>query len=301
MDGEDAHCIKRQLSAMLWDDAVFRMVNECRRLAPKGADGEPALNPTIHGRINLWYFATQALAIRRLTEPNWKQEKQYVVSLRRLLDDIKAHVALLTRGNFFEAEGLPYNYETVRDEYYRQQTAAVTGRQQPTRRRLSPDDWLWAERLHEHFDCLSRADSAHRSKTDQVDPEVFDVLRLQLAPCERLKPLVDKLVAHAADPGNRDRIPEQDRQISLAKIWECHAALCKVTSFVSVVMLRRTDFPGLATPLFDQFQHMDQPWVDTGNLEALDESWRLHEREVRSWASVDWPPVWPSARGDEAV
>jgi len=295
MDGDDPHCIMRQLSTMLWNDAVFRVINECRGLAPQDADGEPRVNGMVHGLINRCHFETQALAIRRLTERNsQRREDKYVISLRRLLDDMGANVGLLTRGNFFEAEALVYDYEPLEQEYYKQRTASPTGGDLCLARQISHNDWLWAARRHEAFDCLSRKDSTHRSRSDAVDATIFAALRHQLAPCDDVKTFVDKFVAHAADPANRDRVPEKERQICLGKIWDCHAVLCRVTTFVSVVLLRGNDFPGLAHPLFDQFQHMDEPLVATRELGLLELAWQEHEREINGWAAIDWPPVWPS-------
>ena len=50
----------------------------------------------------------QVLAIRRLTDTT-----KNVLSLSKLLQDIRSHRQLLTRENYVAFDGLPYHYEVV--------------------------------------------------------------------------------------------------------------------------------------------------------------------------------------------
>ena len=49
MNDEDQHSISHQLSRMMWEDAVYRIINECRRLAPPAEEGGVELNGTVQG------------------------------------------------------------------------------------------------------------------------------------------------------------------------------------------------------------------------------------------------------------
>ena len=91
---EDQHSIWRQIRGMLWNDMVFRTINECRRLAHQNPSPNVGFNASVASFIDEGYVAKQLLAIHRLTETNVRDD---AITLPRLLDDIKANADLFTR------------------------------------------------------------------------------------------------------------------------------------------------------------------------------------------------------------
>lgn len=55
------------------------------------------------------YVATQVLAIRLLVDNRGED----VISLRKLLKDVRSNYVLFTRENYVCFDGLPYDYEAV--------------------------------------------------------------------------------------------------------------------------------------------------------------------------------------------
>lgn len=100
------HAVWKQITAMLWNDAVFRMANESRRLSRLGGYKSSARNWSI---ASSWIKAS--LSIRRLMDKAASKPARQVISLRRVLDDIKAHRELITRENYVAYDGLPYDPE----------------------------------------------------------------------------------------------------------------------------------------------------------------------------------------------
>lgn len=287
MSGQDPHSIHTQIAVMMRDDAVYRVIDRCRRLAPQAQQGGVQLNVMVHHLIDRCFFQAQVLAIRRLID-----RRSDVISLGRLIDDMEKHAHFLRRGNLFEAQDLCYDYEPVRHEYYQQQLKLSNGGPRSTCKELTVDDWVGAERLHQHVDRLSRTEPTERTRVDLIDKRIFAGLRRKLSPCRTLKKAVDKLVAHAADAADRRALCEELGQVSLGQLWDCHEVICEVASFVGVVLLGGSQAPGLPIPQYKRFVYLDRPWIHRSGVRELRDMWREHEREVAQWCSLKWPDGW---------
>ena len=90
---------------MLWDAAIWRMINEARRHSETLSGGDVTQNGMIHNFIDRAFFNGQAIMIRRLYEPE-APNKQRQVSLRGLIKDIKRNSHLLTLDNIRNVSGL---------------------------------------------------------------------------------------------------------------------------------------------------------------------------------------------------
>jgi len=282
---------------MLWYDVTYRVINECRRMAPPAAEGGVQLNGLIHDFIDRCFFRTQSLAIRRLVEKNPERRGRDVISLRRLLDDIRASAHLLTRGNMFEADGLPYDYSAQKtraqeDAARRRADARAKGKGGWFLDSELEQAWHVPADLHQDFDRMSRTAECERSPSDMIDPCLLDALEARLEPCIGVTTYVNKLVAHAAHPSNRDAVPERERTLCLARIYECHEALCLVASSVSVHILRQSPGCFLAVPLFDQFAYIERPWVAPENVSVLQQVWDQQYSRVKEWSRPGWPEGW---------
>jgi hypothetical protein len=302
MNYRDPHSITHQLYQMMWDDLTFRIINECRRLARPAKEGGVELNGLVHTFIDRSYFRMQALAIRRLTEKNPRQASRGVISLRRLLDDIEAYATTFTRGNMFDAEGLPHDYSTERnaavdDRLRRSTEAEAQGSAAFFLDARLEDAWHIPHGLHRDFDRMCGVDPTRRDRNDAVPRELLQALKKELEVCGDVEAYVDNRVAHAANPENRDAVPEGGRSVYLAKIHDCHKAICHVSSFVSVYLLRGPELAAVAGPQLDVFAFMDRPLARREDLTKLEAIW--HEQECRGelWCVPKWPEGWEG--GDE--
>jgi hypothetical protein len=103
---DEHHAIWTTINSMVWTDAAFKT------LADFGAnDPTNGLNnPLVIEALLSGHVATQVLSIRRLMDNG----SSGIISLRRLVKDLKRDFALLTRENYVCYDGLPYDYLAVR-------------------------------------------------------------------------------------------------------------------------------------------------------------------------------------------
>jgi hypothetical protein len=104
-----------------------------------------------------------------------------VISLRRVLEDVRNDRCLLTRENYVSHDGLPYNYEAVRDAFYSElfeDDARESGWiRLPT---TGPKAFDMARMAHEAFDKLCEANGERRARTDMISDRVFKCLEARL-------------------------------------------------------------------------------------------------------------------------
>jgi hypothetical protein len=105
IDTDEHHAIWSVLSSMVWTDVSFKTLTQ---LAIN--DENNTLHNTLLAQALIdGHVATQVLAIRRLVD-NGNSD---IISLRRLVKDIRRNFHLLTRENCVCFDGLPYDYEAV--------------------------------------------------------------------------------------------------------------------------------------------------------------------------------------------
>ena len=106
-------------------------------------------NPLVAEALINGHVAAQVLAIRRLTERTPKER----LSLRWLVSDLKKHIDLFTRENWVCYDGLPYDYQVVRDAHFSKLAA----------KKEATVSFMWgategpeadgaSEIMHQHFD-----------------------------------------------------------------------------------------------------------------------------------------------------
>ena len=64
------------------------------------------------------------------------------------------------------------------------------------------------------------------------------------------------------------------------------------TSFVSVHLLRGAQLGFLAIPQFDQFEHIEKPWISPENKSRLYDLWKERQRQSNEWGIPTWPQGW---------
>ena len=127
-------------------------------------DKESALhNQLIRQAFRQGYLATQGLAIRRLTD-----DHRNVISLPRLLRDVKDNIRLITREVYVAGTGLPYDGDF---------------------------------RPHVRFDQLSGTRADRRQRQDRIPRRVIKTIEswLDIPEIKQVVDWSDKFLAHAAD------------------------------------------------------------------------------------------------------
>lgn len=278
-DGDNS--IWRQINTMIWSDRLYWMINESRRIS-REQGGDFATRSGWLGEVfDKGYFATQLLALRKLTDPPSNNPKRQVVSLRRLLDDLRAHRHLFTRENYVCLDGLRFDPEEARRSYWA--TAPEIGAHYG--KSGGPLDDGMSERMHRSFDALTDATTQSRDRFECLREDVFDDLdgRLKAAPLDEARAIANKRVAHAPDAAS---IPIQGLPaLTFKELWQCQQALCEVASFTTVFIVQGSMHAVVPEPPLDMFNHWDKPFMPSVAKEELMELWEETSKERNVWGN----------------
>ncbi len=283
--GDERHSIIRQIYNMVWNAAVFKVINEARRIATKNGQKQAELNGMLHRFIDRCFFDSQLLAVRRLCDLYPFEGSKGVFSLVSLIDDMKKHIELMTRANFFADEGLEYDIETIRQKewkYFRKHTKNGSGA-------------LWipndvdshsVEQRHNELDALTNVNKEQRSPNDTVSVDMLNFLIDKVThSTDNIKLRVDKYIAHAASPESRQVINADEISLTLNCLWESHRIICQVANFLDMYLLSRTSHIFLPTPQYDHFEFIENPLVSAEQVELVSNAWHEFHCETESWGS----------------
>jgi len=290
---DDEQSISKQISAMLWDDAVFRMINESRRLSVKRGVNTAAMNGAIARFIDINFVSGQLMAIRRLVDKSKRKDrktKNWIYnqnSIPRLLSEIKENIDLFTREIWVCHDGLPYDYRPAERRLNKQlmkkawENGGVVTSWGPT---WGPEAAYSSELAHETFDRLCGVtDVEDRRRHDRADPEIVNNLRKTLSVCDDFERTASKTIAHAADAISRNQLSERERNVTLNRLDKCQKRICQVASYISGPLLYIGG--GFSVPIaqFDRFEFLDKPWVHENDIASLSQFWKYREETVEQW------------------
>lgn len=278
--GDDRNSVTSQLHALVWNTAVFRVINKSRSFA-KNENGTYENCGMVHLLIDKCFSEYQFIAIRRLLD----HDKDTTYSLYALICDMEKNFHLITRFNYFKAYDVEYDVEKVKkqyEEYVAQQRSVGNNT-------FSVPSHLWyeqVEQMHIVFDILSNSNSADRKPSDSVQQLFFENLRNKLDKLEDIITYAHEFTAHLARPDDRRKTDVDKINITLGKIWEAHEVICKVATLIGKLFLDGcAGF--LGTTQFDQFKNINKPFVETENIAELISVWDEYLKETESWAYFD--------------
>jgi hypothetical protein len=284
------HAIWKQISTMLWNDAVFRTANEARRLSRLGGYQSSARNWSIARFMDHGFVAVQTLSVRKLMEKAANDPARQVVSLRRVLDDVRRHRHLITRENYIAHDGLPYDPEPGRQAYYKKAISeSRAGVHMEWLSTAGPDAWATAEMMHERFDRLCDVERSDRSRTDLVSEAVFDRIEtiLREAGCNDIVKYGNKFVAHAADEHSRATLLDGRFGISLDSIARCHEGICRAAIALYGPILYEGSGGLFPIPQFDHFENLEAPFLSPDHVDELSAFWQANVERIESWTEGD--------------
>jgi hypothetical protein len=280
LDGDEHHSVWKQIDAMVMNDAVYRLVNECRRFATKEAP-TAASNPLIGRFVDLGYVATQVLAIWKLME-----QRDDVISLRRLFDSISNSFHLFTRENYVAYDGLPYDPYAAGNAYYGSMSTDDVARLHgvPTE---GPQAFGQSEVLHLAFDRLSGMMTERRKRTDTIDPRVFRTIGdwFKDPVFETLAKLRHTFVAHAGDEKSRAAAGLSDIGTTLGEIERAHYLIVRIAQTISAQILYGGSHQQIIPILqYGQLADLDAQYVPKDAINELSRWWLAHMKSRFAWA-----------------
>ena len=277
------HSIFGQIHSITWNDAAYRCLNEARRFA-SASNPTASVNGMLGNFLDLGYVSTQILDICKITDKSTDDPKTGVISLRRLVDDIKKHRHMLTRENFVSYDGLPYDYAAA----FQAHIDSLTPEERVKARFVStkgPDAWGTSELMHSAFDKLSGIAANDRTREDLVHEDVFNTVESWFdAPIlKKLRTYRNKFIGHAADEISR-RIERLDRLgLSLDEIADAQRMIIRIAHAISHILYDTALGSVVPTPQFDVFENLDMPVIPGANMKEMGNWWHQHERERDNW------------------
>ena len=263
-DEKDCHSIHNQLTTLFWDHTVYRTYNEARRLSEQTNDPSTGLQGTIIDFLDRNFMNSQAVAIRRLTDRSNSNPEREVNSLRGLIDEIGKNIHLYTRENYVCYDGISFN-EAPGDNHHVK----------------------YCRQLRQsRFDYLSCKDKDNRSRDDKISSDIFAEMKKEIEKdfeiTKEVRTYVNKWVAHAAAPWNREKHCKVLDKVSLQKLDECYQALIRIGKKVDFFI---DEFLLCSVPISSvRLKNWEKPVILPKDLKALRVYWDERATEITDWA-----------------
>lgn len=273
--GDDPHSIWGRINRLLWDDILFRTLNDLRRAAAEHPRQSVGFNSDVLRLLDAGFVTTQTTAIRRLTDKPKSDPKMGVISLRRLIADIQAHRDLITREVYVSYDGLPYDPEPSK-------AASGSGWLETT----GPNAWHTAEMVQSNFDCLSEVIPPNRSRGDLIMTKWLECLDRRLRACDGIRKFVDKL----------EGLTQEQTAVTLDRLRACHKAIYQVAAFIFGPLLWEGSYGAVPVPQYDHLENLDKCWVASERWGYARDCWKKNLADVEAWEQES---LWPEGSGEE--
>lgn len=269
--GDSDASVANQVHALARHSAVFKTLNEARRLEPVRAVNNALWELTACG-----YASVMTVGIRKLVDRN-----EDSVSVLCVLNYVERNSKLMTRENFVCSDGVPYDYEAVQKTWWQLMDWKKQGsRSIPTK---GPQAWGTSEMMHQAFDMLSGVDKKeNRTRADSVQLELLKRLKDSLSDSaiEGVRKLVDKVIAHAdRSAASKDVF----KQVTYNQIDKAFEKINRVASCVSALFYNAGFGNVLATPQLDVLENLDAPWASKLTMPLIQNYWDTLSSEMKSW------------------
>jgi hypothetical protein len=176
----ESNSLQDQWFAMLLSEMSFRVVRD-----EVAKDPASIVNiPLVANLLTSGYFSSQVLATRRLLDG-----RPDVISLRRLIDDIRKNRNLITREIYVSFDGTAYKPELPE--------LTIPGLQPAD----SPfSEWNRSRVRHERFDKLSKVAPKNRARDNYIHGSMFSKMDdwIEASAASKLVAVSHKYLAHAA-------------------------------------------------------------------------------------------------------
>ena len=217
-------------------------------------DGRLIVAHTFHILFDKSFFIKHMIALRKLIDGSGNGDKnRESISLVSLLENIKKHAHLLSRGAITECEfrtpGYAYDTLKVRKE-------------------------LFIEGRNRQIDQMSGVPKDQRRPEDTISINILEqLIKLLNDELRDVRDHVNKFIAHAASPESRKISRVEPDSVTLNHLYKGHALVCKIANLVSSSILYDGPLQSFATPQFDQFEYYEKPLVPKDILPQIREEW----------------------------
>ena len=294
LNGNDPNSIIQQITMMIWDTGIFRIILAARQSELKKNPKAPELNGALHSFFDRNYFQSQSITIRRITDEKFSLTGIWgVYSLKALIKDIERYRIELTRKSYIELKNMPYDYREIqnrREDYILSQP--------PGKAFFVPPELNWQsiEEAHCVFDHLANVPQTNRNPNDQIDNNVFRKLRDRLSVCSEITSYVDKFFAHSSTPESRLIQNYNETTITLNHIWKAHRAIFEVANFLSSTLFGR-DHMALAIENPSFYMFWDKPLFENREFDSIHDLLNIYRKETETWRTEGIDEIWNAIEG----
>lgn len=265
---KDNHSICHQINTMMWYDAIFRIINEARRIREVEQSKETGFNGMVVDLFDRGFVLSQVLAIRRLIDKySHRNPEEAVVSLVRLIKEIENEIELFSRENYVCFDGVPFSKMACNGDT------------------LAFDKCI---RRHEMFDVLSGVNAGKRCRGDKLNRSVLEKAREELKKCESIREYSHKFIAHASDWATRPKMCKEQTAVTLNQLDKCYKAIYRVATLIGCGILQDGPVGGIPIPPPGYLEKLDKPMVLKSTIPILDEHWRQRMLVVDDWDRFVW-------------
>lgn len=270
----EPNSIESQIHTMLFNDLTYRACVSVRNL--QGSDLEiSAHSPTLAYLLDQGYVLSQVLSIQKLLD-----DGRGVISVKRLLKDVRKHRKLITREAYVAGDGTPYDYDTWMQSADRTDPMAqMWGIEAPGLRRFAV-----AKYLHERFDLLSGKRADERTRVDTIRKSIFETLEswLNTPSARELETVRNSFIAHSADKVRRGSAEFKD--VRFAQIDELQRAIVRVErSLIDHILCKREARGVVPSPPLGLFRGLDSPYALHGAENEMHLRWNELATEREKW------------------
>lgn len=263
IDDDEHHAISQVLSSMAWADVSFRTLSQLAN----DNDNSALHNYLLSEALINGHFATQILSLRRLVD-----NRKDVISIHRLLKDVRSNLKLFTRENYVCFDGLPYDHEAAQARLLEKNI----GKQVFWGPTSGPDAYGTSQLAHQRFDKLTGVSPEMRKRDDRIPKRMLDRLDSWLlnSGAEDMAKWSHAFLAHAGGPETRVKL--SNVVVSLDKITNAIKELALIVEAVSNWLLWSGGLANNMVPLaqFDQFEKLDQPVINAGKRDDIEAVWK---------------------------
>ena len=235
-----------QANAMIFHESVFRLFTKVRR----NQSNKNEVNWLFAHSYEYCFYYNQLALIRRLACNGRKD----VISLKRVIGDIKKNQHLLTRENYVSHNGMAFNNFTD----------------------------MQSSKSHNQFDRMSNI-SGIRKRDDLIPMQFLNKISGLMGHCSSVEEIINQHIAHTSELHFDKKTDKPVAFImSLDKLSKCCKEICQTTSFIcsNILNIRKSLIPKyLGVPS----EGLDKPFASVESLPELDRLWRNHENKLNKW------------------
>ena len=272
----EPHSIESQIHQMLFDDLTYRSIASVRE-SVAADDAISARSSTLAYLLDRGYVFTQVLAIQKLLD-----DRKDVISVRRLLKDVRRQRKLITREVYVAGDGIPYDYnkwpETVDKA---DPMVQMYGFDAP-----GLSDFARSHYLHETFDLLACTQQpSGRTKNDVIPDSRFRTLDSWISgpAAQEITSIRHNFISHAASSIKLG--PAQFKGVKFSQIDEVQRAIVRVErALIDHVLSIRIARNVVPSPPLGLFSGLDLPYARSDQQASMHKRWDELADDRNRWS-----------------